>query len=81
MIDWLFFWAGSQELPYTLIEVCRLLTGQSLQGSVVFREVQTVKVKHSADGKAVMREKALPRVVHEDIISRSFWEAHPEILR
>ena len=50
------------------------------QGSVVFRESQKLVAKESSDGSAVIRERMGPVVLHEDIIGRQFWEAHPKIL-
>lgn len=51
-----------------------------MQGSVVFKEMQKVAVKQSADGSTVFRERMVPVVVHEDIIGKKFWQDHPTLL-
>ena len=37
-------------------------------------------VKHGEDGQPVQRSVSAPTVCHADIISQSFWDAHPQIL-
>ena len=46
----------------------------------MFRESQRIVAKESSDGSVVLRERMIPVIVHEDIIGRQFWEAHPKIL-
>ena len=50
------------------------------QGSFVLRTKQRRVVKLSEDGTPVDREYSAPTVCHEDIISKSFWEQHLELL-
>jgi len=56
------------------------LPAQFRKGSVVFKEMQKVAVKQSADGSTVFRERMVPVVVHEDIIGKKFWQDHPTLL-
>jgi hypothetical protein len=54
--------------------------GCCMQGSVLYRSRQVRTVKHSEDGQPVQRSVSAPSVCHADIISQSFWDAHPDIL-
>lgn len=51
-----------------------------LQGTVIIREKRAQVVKQRADGTPVERQVATPVLVHVDIISDAFWEAHQGIL-
>ena len=58
-----------------------LLTGHGLlQGSVVLPTKLTTTVKLLEDGTPVLREVKSPTVSHDDIISNTFWDEHPELL-
>ena len=51
-----------------------------LQGSVVLRTKLTTTVKLLEDGTPVLRDVKSPTVCHDDIISNTFWDEHPELL-
>ncbi|GLC49307.1 hypothetical protein PLESTB_000205100 [Pleodorina starrii] len=56
------------------------LPEQFKKGSVVVRQKALVEVKRREDGSPVMRERALPTVLHVDIIRDEFWKANPHLL-
>ena len=51
-----------------------------MQGTVIIRQKQMQVVKHQADGTPVERLVMAPLVLHDDIISETFWEQHVDIL-
>ena len=51
-----------------------------VQGSFVLRTKERRVVKQSEDGTPVEREFSAMTVCHEDIISKTFWEQHLELL-
>ena len=46
----------------------------------MIRTKQRRVVKQLEDGSPVEREVSAPTVCHDDIISSTFWEQHPELL-
>ena len=52
-----------------------------MQGTVIVRQKQAQVVKERADGTPVMRQVSTVVLKHVDIISESFWDTHPDVLR
>ena len=51
-----------------------------LQGSVILRTKLKAIEKHLEDGAPMEGEVTTLMVCHDDIISRNFWDQHPELL-
>ncbi|KAG2497128.1 hypothetical protein HYH03_004719 [Edaphochlamys debaryana] len=56
------------------------LPEQFKKGSVVVRQKAMVEVKQREDGSPVLRERALPAILHCDIIGDGFWQERPHLL-
>ena len=53
----------------------------SVQGTVIVRQKQAQVVKERPDGTPVKRQVSVVALQHTDIISDSFWDMHPDVLR
>lgn len=53
----------------------------ALQGTVIVRRKQAQVVKERADGTPVERQVSRVVLQHVDIITESFWDMHPDILK
>ena len=47
---------------------------------MILRTKSSRVVDHLVDGTPVEQETNAPTVCHDDIISNSFWDQHPELL-
>ena len=64
-----------------VLAACTSCNNAFAQGTTIIRQKQMQVVKHQIDGTPVERLVMTPLMLHEDIISDSFWEQHGDLLQ